>query len=63
MVRRSTRAVLWLLVGLFVGLAFGLTLAPDPTGYTPLVLAAVIAVVVGGVLYWSSFLRDEVETG
>jgi hypothetical protein len=50
-------------MGLFVGLAFGLTLAPDPTGYTPLVLAAVIAVVVGGVLYWSSFLRDEVETG
>ena len=47
---------------MFPGLVFGLTFAPDPTGLTPLVIAAVVTVVVGGYLYQSDWLRDTEQT-
>jgi hypothetical protein len=43
-------------------LGFGFLFAPDPTGLTPLVIAAVVAVVVGGYLYQSDWLRDTEQT-
>jgi ABC-type nitrate/sulfonate/bicarbonate transport system permease component len=58
MVSSTFRAVSGLLVGLVPGVALGFLFAPDPTGLAPFAFAAVIAVVVGGYLYRSDWLRD-----
>ena len=58
----AVRGGLCLLLGIFPGLALGFLFAPDPTGLTPLVIAAVVAVVVGGYLYQSDRLRDTEQT-
>lgn len=58
----AVRRALCLLVGIFPGLVLGFLFAPDPTGVTPLVIAAVIAVLVGASLYQSDWLQDTEQT-
>jgi hypothetical protein len=58
----AVRGALCLLLGILPGLVLGFLFAPDPTGVAPLVIAAVVTVLVGGVLYLSDWLRDTGQT-
>lgn len=62
MISPAVRGGVCLLLGVFPGFVLGFLFAPDPTGLTPLAVAAVVGVVVGGYLYQSDWLRDTGQT-
>lgn len=55
----SVRVLVCALVGLFFGTVLGFLFVPNPTGPFGAVLAVVLAVLVGGGLYRTGWLRGD----